>query len=92
MGIFVARRFLGLFCFDASGTLIQDWMFMVHLWDPFHILLSIEQVIVARVAKSLMPEKALHFNLNGGNRCVALDVLMERDSMYIAGKTFHLLA
>ena len=54
-------------------------MFMAHFRDAFHTLVGVEQVIVARMPKALMPEKAFHFDLDGGNRSVALDVLDKVD-------------
>ena len=45
--------------------------------DAFHMLVCMQKVVVTRVTQSMVPEETLRVCLDGVDRGVALDVLVE---------------
>jgi len=53
--------------------------------------MGIEQIVVAWVSETLMPEKSLSGSLNGQHRSISLDVLMEWEQMELCRQLGHFL-
>jgi len=60
-----ASSILGLLGTNASWTDVEDTVHVRESWDPISMSMSIEQVVVAWMSKSLVPEKSFSGSLDG---------------------------
>ena len=77
----LARRFLSLLGLYARRTPIQNGMFVCEARNALDVLVCVVKVIVAGMAKTLVPEKSLSFSLDRSDRCVLLYIFVKRHAM-----------
>jgi len=78
-GSVAASSIFGLLGADTCGADVEDAVHVRKSWDSISMSMGIEQVIVAWVSEALMPKKSFSGSLNGRNRSVGLNVLVERE-------------
>ena len=76
-----ASRLFGLLGTDAGGTLVEYTMRVRETRDSVNVLVGMIQVVIAWMAKALMPKKSFRLGFDGVNRSVLLNVLMERKAV-----------
>ena len=86
-----ASIILGLLQADTSWTDVEDTIHVRESWDSISMPMDIEQVEVAWMSETLMPEKSLSGSLDSRHWCVELDVLIERQPMELSRQLGHLL-
>jgi len=62
---------------DTSWTDVKNMVHMREPWDSISMSMGIEQIVVAWVSETLMPEKSLSGGLDGQYQRIGLDVFME---------------
>ena len=82
--------FFSLFSTNTGGALIQDWVHVLELGDPFDMFVGVVQVVIAGMAKALMPEEAFGRSFDSSEGGVLVNVLMEVNVMKFIGDLFHL--
>ena len=80
-----AGSLLSLFSTNTGGALVQDWVHVLELGDPFDMLVGIAQVVIAGMAKALMPEEAFGRSFDSSEGGVLVNVLMEVNVMKFIG-------
>ena len=73
----VTGSFLGLFGTNAGGTLVEDGVHVFELGDAFDMFVGVVQIVVAGMAKAVVPKEAFSGGANGIDRGVLLDAFVE---------------